>query len=122
MAAFGDDAEVFADKVEQGLMSIDEVFIYRVPPLRTAGGHRADDWGLGTPLLTGSMKIVQRGDECFVRLYEPTQGALFATCPVRIAAKAKPGEESGLSAAYEAVVDSSRYFVLRCEDERKRTA
>ena len=26
--------------LQQTLMTVDEVFVYRVPPLRTSGGHR----------------------------------------------------------------------------------
>ena len=39
--------------LEQPLLTIKEVFVYRVPPLRAASGHRAEEWGLANPVFTG---------------------------------------------------------------------
>ncbi len=36
------------------ILSVKECFVYKVPPLSTASGHRAEDWQLDKPLLTGS--------------------------------------------------------------------
>ena len=29
---------------EQTILVVNECFVYKVPPLRTASGHRAEDW------------------------------------------------------------------------------
>ncbi len=39
--------------IEQPLLTIKEVFVYKVPPLRASSGHRAEEWGLANPVLTG---------------------------------------------------------------------
>lgn len=39
--------------IEQPLLTMKEVFVYRVPPLRAASGHRAEEWGLANPVFTG---------------------------------------------------------------------
>ncbi len=45
----------FVDKAyDITLLTIKEVFVYKVPPLRSASGHRAEDWNLAAPLFTGS--------------------------------------------------------------------
>ena len=110
MAAFEADfgGLTTSDVAELKQLACDEVFIYKVPPLAQAGGHRADNWNLGSPLLTGSLEVVQVGEECYIRLFEPTKRARFATCPVRV-----PKAEGVASGAYEAVIDSSRLLFAR---------
>lgn len=44
--------------IEQPLLTLKEVFVYRVPPLRAASGHRAEDWGLANPVFTGKENII----------------------------------------------------------------
>ncbi|CAN0084952.1 unnamed protein product, partial [Phaeothamnion confervicola] len=113
-----------AIEVEAPLLFIKECFVYRVPPLRSASGHRAEDWKLADPLFTGACRLVQHGEDCHIRLLKPPPGEgrqnaaeLFAECPVRL------GEGRTLAQSVESVTDSSRYFVLRCEDrETKRYA
>ncbi len=56
---------------------------------------------------TGRLKVVTKGKACFVQLIDPN-GELFGQCTVDVF----PG------AAVEAVTDSSRYFVLRLQDEK----
>ncbi|CAM9717208.1 unnamed protein product [Ectocarpus fasciculatus] len=105
--------------IEQPLLTIKEVFVYRVPPLRASSGHRAEEWGLANPVFTeGVLKIAQVGDACCLRLFKPPPegelGAapeLFAQCEVRL-----DGGRT-LQVYVESVIDSSRYFVLRCEDK-----
>lgn len=53
-------------------------------------------------------KVVVRGDEMKVVLNDKSSGELFAECPVK--------NETPLDASVEPVIDSSRYFVLRCHD------
>lgn len=51
--------DLLSDPVELLTLTINECFIYKVPPLRSASGHRAEDWKLETPLFTGCLKVYQ---------------------------------------------------------------
>jgi hypothetical protein len=71
------------------------------------------------------LRVYQREDELFLRLFEPRRKQsdvmvlgiaemdlqLYAECPVRL----DEGKGKTLSTFVEGVVDSSRYFVIRCE-------
>lgn len=67
---------------------------------------RAADWKLDAPDFTMRMRVVAKGPSVTIKLEEKNTGELFAACPV----DAYPG------VAVEAVMDSSRYFVLRLKD------
>jgi hypothetical protein len=56
--------DIFEGIFEQRLLTLSEVFIYKVPPLRSASGHRAEEWGLDNPLFTGCVKIFQVDLKC----------------------------------------------------------
>jgi hypothetical protein len=88
-----------------------EVFVYKIPPRTTNRGYRANDWSLDNPDWTGRMRLVTKGTSCYIKL-EDKSGALFAQCPI----DTYPG------IAVEAVSDSSRYFVLRIQDDNGRNA
>lgn len=65
--------------LEQPLLTIKEVFVYRVPPLRASSGHRAEEWGLENPVFTG--EEVLRTDYRFLQ-------AWFSLCTMSIVASA----------------------------------
>jgi hypothetical protein len=67
MANFIESSEESA--VELCILTIKECFVYKVPPLRTASGHRAEDWNLANPLLTGCVKLFQRGETLRLVIY-----------------------------------------------------
>lgn len=69
--------------------------------------NRAADWNLAEPAWTGRMRLVSKGNECSIKLEDKTTGELYAKCPI----DTYPG------IAIEAVNDSSRYFVLRIQDD-----
>lgn len=120
----GNDAE---DRViiEQMLLKIEEVFVYRIPPMRSADGHRAEDWNLAKPLATCSLIVVRRDNNLCINI---------------MAERPKPGAPAGAMENYEfaqsnirvdltnpshkiehwvnPVVDSSRYFALRIKDSK----
>lgn len=73
---------------------------------------RAADWNLASPDWTGRMRLVAKGTECVLKLEDKSSGELFAKCPV----DQYPG------VAIEAVSDSSRYFVVRIQDDSGRGA
>lgn len=53
------------------------------------------------------MRLVSKGNECAIKLEDKNSGELFAKCPI----DTYPG------IAIEPVTDSSRYFVLRIQDD-----
>lgn len=89
-----------------------EVFVYKIPPRSSNRGYRAADWQLDTPDWTGRLRVVAKGKDLIIKLEDKVSGELFAKCPV----DTYPG------LAVEAVLDSSRYFVLRLLDDTGRAA
>eukprot|EP00493_Phyllostaurus_siculus_P027937 UN28285 len=83
-----------------------ECYIYKIPPRSTSRGYRAADWKLDQPDWTGRMKIVTLGGKCYIKYEDKTSGELFAQAPV--------DEYPGVQV--EAVMDSSRYFVVKIVD------
>ncbi|XP_046851085.1 adaptin ear-binding coat-associated protein 1-like [Xenia sp. Carnegie-2017] len=100
------------NEYERILCVKNEVFVFRIPPRSTNRGYRAADWKLDQPDWTGRMRVCSKGNELYVKLEDNTNGELFAKCPV----DAHPG------IAVESVLDSSRYFVLRIQDDGGRHA
>jgi hypothetical protein len=68
---------------------------------------RAADWNLNEPQWTGRLRLVAKGKDCILKLEDKNTGELFAKCPI--------DQYPGI--AIEAVTDSSRYFVLRIQDD-----
>ncbi|KAJ8319764.1 hypothetical protein KUTeg_001351 [Tegillarca granosa] len=100
-----------ASDYERVLCVKNKVFVYRIPPRPSNRGYRAADWKLDAPDWTGRLRVVAKGNDLFIKL-EDKEGELFASCPVK--------EYPGI--AVEAVTDSSRYFVLRIQDDNGRSA
>ncbi|XP_019877098.2 NECAP-like protein CG9132 [Aethina tumida] len=100
------------DTYESVLLVKPEVFVFNIPPRTTNRGYRAADWNLSEPAWTGRMRLISKGNECFIKLEDKNSGELFAKCPI----------ESYPGIAIEAVSDSSRYFVLRIQDDNGRQA
>ncbi|DAZ93124.1 TPA: hypothetical protein N0F65_009700 [Lagenidium giganteum] len=107
-------------KLEQILFQEKSVWFYRVPAGQVSTlSPRADSWDPEHPFMTGSLQIVQKDDDCFVVLYEPlaadvdfsTPPTLFAQCPVEVT------KELALDVYVQDCADSSRYFMIRVEDE-----
>ncbi|XP_034030486.1 adaptin ear-binding coat-associated protein 1-like [Thalassophryne amazonica] len=89
-----------------------EVNVYRIPPRASNRAIRAADWKLDAPDWTGRMRVTARGKVAYVKLEDKISGELFAQAPVQ--------EYPGI--AVETVSDSSRYFVLRIQDDNGRSA
>jgi hypothetical protein len=90
-----------------------EVNVYVIPPRQsTTRKHRAADWKLDSPNFICRLKIISKGDQCLIRLEDRNTGAHFATCPI----------ESYPSIAMETVDDSTRYFVIRVQNENGQQA
>lgn len=71
------------------------------------GVFRAADWNLQEPQWTGRMRLVAKGEELLMKLEDKASGELFAKCPI----DKYPG------VALESVTDSSRYFVVKIQDD-----
>ncbi|CAL9705598.1 unnamed protein product [Knipowitschia caucasica] len=89
-----------------------EVNVYRIPPRASNRAVRAADWKLDAPDWQGRMRVTARGKMAYVKLEDKISGELFAQAPI--------DEFPGI--AVETVSDSSRYFVLRIQDESGRSA
>ncbi|KAK9501614.1 hypothetical protein O3M35_012309 [Rhynocoris fuscipes] len=100
------------DSYESVLLVKNEVFVFKIPPMTTNRGHKAADWNLNEPQWTGRMRLVSKDKEVYLKLEDKTSGELFAKCPI----DKYPG------VAIQPVSDSSRYFVLRIQDDNGRTA
>lgn len=100
------------DTYESVLLVKSEVFVFKIPPRSTNRGYRAADWNLQEPSWTGRMRLVSQGDSVTIKLEDKMTGELFAKCPI----EQYPG------IAVEPVTDSSRYFVLRIQDDNGRSA
>ncbi|KAH9180296.1 adaptin ear-binding coat-associated protein 1 [Lactarius sanguifluus] len=98
------------DEIESILYIAREISVYRIPPLKANEGHRAQEWGdLSQPLWKGRMRIVEKSTSVFLLFEDAQTGELFAK------ALYDPSAPS-----VEAVLDSSRYFVIRVEDNGRK--
>lgn len=99
------------------LFSSKEVFVYKVPPSQ-ALGYRAAEWNLESPFITGSIKLVSKGELLRINIYN-MQNALAASCPINFHEDAsKPA--STLEYWVEVTKDSSRYFGVRAVDPKSQ--
>lgn len=64
--------------LRQTLMNVDECFVYRVPPLSTSGGHRADNWDLSKPLETCGFQVERRNNDLYLLFTTENHTKLFA--------------------------------------------
>uniref|UniRef100_A0A7C9A5B8 NECAP PHear domain-containing protein n=1 Tax=Opuntia streptacantha TaxID=393608 RepID=A0A7C9A5B8_OPUST len=100
-----DDTED-AEALEIVLFQVSECYVYMIPPRKTASSYRADEWDVNKWAWEGAMKVINKGEECIIRLEDRSTGELYAQAFLR---KGEPHP-------VEAVIDSSRYFVLRIEE------
>ncbi|GAA5931284.1 hypothetical protein JCM1841_003779 [Sporobolomyces salmonicolor] len=94
----------------------DGVYVYQIPPRQSNAGYRAAEWGEMTePMWRGRLRVMEKGSEvptkCFINLEDKDSGELFAQSPYQ-PTKANP------HGGCEAVLDSSRYFVLTVVDSQ----
>lgn len=86
-------------------MTQDECFVYKVPPLATASGYRANEWNLAQPLQTCGFQVERRDNDLFLLFTMENHTKLFAL------SKIADGEH--VQRSVEPVLDSSRYFVTK---------
>lgn len=107
------------------VLSLANVGLYRIPPVRDASGHFAADWGVekdvGKP---GSLKVFATEDAVYVKLFHDSDSCnkppkLFATCVININ-KDSDKPDSKLEYFVQGVNDSSRYFAVRIVNQRTK--
>jgi hypothetical protein len=91
--------------IERVRCAIPDAHVFKLPHRPTAGGWRGADWD--QEVWQGTLKVVERGDLTVVLLVDRASGGIFAVCPVQ-------------DGAVDRCVDSSRYFVLRVENQNGR--
>jgi hypothetical protein len=110
--------------IEQRLLKINhQLFIYRIPPMQSIDGHRAELWNLSKPLLPNacSIEVHRKNDELIIDILADrpktgegaVEGAkenyLFARSIVHLNITSNNALEHWISPT----IDSSRYFALR---------
>ncbi|KIJ69168.1 hypothetical protein HYDPIDRAFT_24021 [Hydnomerulius pinastri MD-312] len=102
--------DALEDEIESILYIAREISVYKIPPLKANEGHRANDWGdLANPLWKGRLRFVEKSNKAALLFEDATTGQLFARA-----------EYDPMKPSVEAVLDSSRYFVIRVEDAGKK--
>ncbi|XP_057509414.1 uncharacterized protein At1g03900-like isoform X1 [Actinidia eriantha] len=94
------------EAIELVLFQVSECYVYMIPPRKTAASYRADEWNVNKWAWEGTLKVVSKGEDCIIRLEDKTTGELYARAFLR----------DGEPHPVEPVIDSSRYFVLRIEE------
>ncbi|CAA6665845.1 unnamed protein product [Spirodela intermedia] len=100
------EEEEESEAIELVLFHVNECYVYLIPPRMSAASYRADEWNVNKWVWEGSLKVVSRGEECIIKLEDKNTGELYARAFLR---KGEPHP-------VEPVIDSSRYFVLRIEE------
>lgn len=107
-------SEETSSAMRQRLMTADEVYVYKIPPMKSAGGHRAEDWNLADPLKTCSLVVERREDVLVLEFY--ADGGIFAQSQLDVS---KGGTTAQL---LEQCVDTSRYFAVKIQGAGGREA
>lgn len=120
-----DDDDYKVSVLRTKLLGIAECFLYRLPQ-GSKSPFRADGWPLTKPLQCVSLRVERRGDVLLL-IFTYTHGdagasprgeqKLFALCPIDIVNQTDSGKKK-VDHFVEAVLDSTRYFVVRVKDEK----
>lgn len=94
------------EALELILFQVPECYVYLIPPRKSAASYRADEWNVNKWAWEGTLKVISKGEECIIKLEDKTTGELYARAFLR----------NGEPHPVESVIDSSRYFVLRVEE------
>ncbi|GLT50248.1 hypothetical protein SLA2020_237460 [Shorea laevis] len=95
-----------SEAIELLLFQVSECYVYLIPPRKSASSYRADEWNVNKWAWEGTLKVISKGEECIIRLEDKSTGELYARAFLR----------NGEPHPVEPVIDSSRYFVLRVEE------
>lgn len=101
-----EEEEEEVEAAELILFQVPECYVYLIPPRKSAASYRADEWDVNKWAWEGTLKVISKGEECIIKLEDKTTGELYARAFLR----------DGEPHPVEPVIDSSRYFVLRVEE------
>ncbi|KAF8413763.1 hypothetical protein HHK36_001756 [Tetracentron sinense] len=101
-----EEEEEETEAIELVLFQVPECYVYLISPRKSAASYRADEWDVNKWAWEGTLKVISKGEECIIKLEDKTTGELYAQAFLR-------NEEPH---PVEPVIDSSRYFVLRVEE------
>ncbi|XP_054817244.1 uncharacterized protein At1g03900 [Prosopis cineraria] len=102
----GDESEQIDEAIELVLFQVSECYVYIIPPRKSAASYRADEWDVNKWAWEGTLKVLSKGELCIIKLEDKKTGELYARAFLR----------NGEPHPVEPVIDSSRYFVLRIEE------
>ncbi|KAF8391238.1 hypothetical protein HHK36_023540 [Tetracentron sinense] len=102
----GKEEEEETEALDLVLFQVPECYVYLIPPRKSAASYRADEWDVNKWAWEGTLKIISKGEECIIKLEDKTTRELYAQAFLR----------NGEPHPVEPVIDSSRYFVLRIEE------
>ncbi|EJD53141.1 adaptin ear-binding coat-associated protein 1 NECAP-1 [Auricularia subglabra TFB-10046 SS5] len=106
------DLSAAETEIESIIYMCREVSVYKIPPRTKNEGYKAQEWGdLAAPLWKGRLRLIELSKGVTIQLEDATTGkyAVFAQSPYNVQNR-----------SVEAVLDSSRYFVLRVEDNGRK--
>jgi hypothetical protein len=64
-----------SDAFESVLFVVRECFVYRIPPRKATAGYKAAEWGdMEAFLWKGRLRIIEKGQDCFIRLEDKDSG------------------------------------------------
>ncbi|CEO97600.1 BSD domain-containing protein [Plasmodiophora brassicae] len=104
------------------LLTIPEVFVYRLPPRTSSSGYFAQSWGLASPAWQGGLRAIVHspGHVLQLRLYDTATGAVFAnsdlvdlTAICRTHPASRQQRLAAIQYYIEPALDTSRYYVVR---------
>jgi len=96
---------------EETFCILQPCFVYRIPPRSSTQGYKAADWNLEAPVWQGRITVKAKGGKCFAQLEDSNTNQVFAVCHI---------DPENQQETVEAVLDSSRYYVLKIEDEQTK--
>jgi len=68
-----------SEEIESILHVAPEVSVYKVPPLKSTEGHRANDWGnLSEPIWKGRLRIIETSTGVMIRLEDGNSGIFLS--------------------------------------------
>ncbi|XP_039011528.1 uncharacterized protein At1g03900-like isoform X2 [Hibiscus syriacus] len=62
------------EPLEIVLFQVSECYVYLIPPRKTAGSYRADEWNVNKWAWEGILKVINKGEECIIRLEDKNTG------------------------------------------------
>lgn len=60
--------------IENTLLTVREVQVFRIPPRQSNRGYRASDWDVNQFLWKGRLRVVSQGDQCLIKFEDPSTG------------------------------------------------